>query len=935
MSVRNLSIRAKVSLVAIAVSTTVLTLAILLFLAYDLLGYHEQLRSDLAAQARILGTHSRVAVASGDRAGANQMLLVLRTKPEVREAVIYDAVDGEFARFTAAADSEVLAEGLPSWASGSIEVDHEMQWQGQRVGRLLVRSDLRLWHARAVRSLGASAGLLVVAALLGFLLSDRLHGVVTSPIARLKESMQAVSAHRDYAVRVEKTSEDDVGQLIGCFNDMLHEIQQRDEALQQANLQLEARSRALEQEIVERTRAEQDLKALAATLEQRVMERSAALEQRARALAASEDQLRQQSETLQSVLDSMGDGVIVADESGEMSLFNEAAAYILGLDTAAPETLDWRTGHAFLLPDMSTPCPADALPMWRGIRGEAVDGTELYVPATAQRDARWLSANARPLRQHRCGPGRAVVVFRDVTEQKRVQDALVRARDAAEAASRAKSAFLANMSHELRTPLNAIIGYSELLEETAADNGHDDYRSDLQKVQSAGKHLLVLINDVLDLSKIEAGRMEVALDEFDVAPAIEDLAGTILPLAEKNHNVLHLCVHDGVGTMRSDLMKVRQVLFNLLSNACKFTDHGTITLDARRHALDGRDWIAFRVSDSGIGIAAEQAQRLFQDFTQADASTTRRYGGTGLGLAISRRFCQMLGGSIDLASTPGQGTTFTVRLPADAAPAAAAASEAVAPGPVADGGEVLVIDDDPAARQLIARHLQREGFRAVLASSGSEGLAIARDRPPLAITLDVLMPDMDGWAVLQQLKSDPTLAHVPVIMLTLLDDQQMGYALGAAAYVQKPIDATQLASALHHVGLTPEKGGHVLVVDDDEATRTVLRRQLEGDHWKVSAVQDGREALRAVCTGRPDVILLDLMMPEMDGFQFLEALRKEDAVRQVPVIVISGKDVSPEERARLNGNVVRIMQKRNQSCDSLLPEVSRLVRSAARAREAA
>ncbi len=259
-----------------------------------------------------------------------------------------------------------------------------------------------------------------------------------------------------------------------------------------------------------------------------------------------------------------------------------------------------------------------------------------------------------------------MVVFRDITEQKRVEGALVRARDAAEAASRAKSAFLANMSHELRTPLNAIIGYSELLEETAGDNGHDDYVTDLRKVQSAGRHLLSLINDVLDLSKIEAGRMEISVEEFDVAEALQDLLGTLRPLAEDRHNALSLQVDPAIGTMRSDLTKVRQVLFNLLSNANKFTENGTVVLGARRESQGGINWIEFTVQDTGIGIAPGVAEHLFQDFRQADASTTRKYGGTGPGPGHLPPVLPDAGRAISLASTPGEGSTFTVRLPAEA-----------------------------------------------------------------------------------------------------------------------------------------------------------------------------------------------------------------------------------------------------------------------------
>jgi PAS domain S-box-containing protein len=745
--------------------------------------------------------------------------------------------------------------------------------------------------------LWAAAALLVVAALLSFLLADRLHGLVTGPVAELKETMQAVSASGNYGARVEKRTDDEVGELIDRFNGMLGEIQRRDAALQDANV---------------------------------------SLEQRADALVRSEGALRHQTAMLQSVLHSMGDGVVVTGVDGRYTLANPTAEDVLRLEGGADGSSEAVRGR-FLLPDMTTPYPVPELPASRAARGESVDGAELFLAETPDRPAVWLSANARPLRDENGEPSGAVAVFRDITEQKRVESALVRARDAAEAASRAKSAFLANMSHELRTPLNAIIGYSELLEEIAADNDHGEYAEDLRKVQTAGKHLLSLINGILDLSKVEAGRMDVMVDEFDVTDTLQELLETLRPLAEGRQNVLTLQVDPSVGTMRSDLTKVRQILFNLLSNANKFTADGSVVLGGRRFAENGRDWIEFTVQDTGIGIAPDQAEHLFQDFTQADASTTRKYGGTGLGLAISRRFCQLLEGEITLTSASGEGSTFKVRLPADArgVRSADAGSPAPAAGDVnAGAAEVLVIDDDPQARQIVARHLQREGFTPILASSGSEGLALARARRPQVITLDVIMPGMDGWAVLDELQSDPALAHIPVIMLTFLGDHQRGYALGASAFVQKPIDATRLVEAVR-TAAPGGRGGRVLIVDDDDATRRVMSRHLQQHDWTVTTASDGVQALECVATERPDIIFLDLVMPNMDGFQFLEHLRADDTHRQIPIVIISAKDMGEEERRHLTNDVIRVIDKRGRASGALLPDVTRLLQAATRGSTAA
>ena len=494
-----------------------------------------------------------------------------------------------------------------------------------------------------------------------------------------------------------------------------------------------------------------------------------------------------------------------------------------------------------------------------------------------------------------------------------------------EAADRHKSEFLANMSHELRTPLNAIIGYSEMLQEDAADLGAEQFTDDLKKINAAGKHLLELINAVLDLSKIEAGKMELYLESFDVAGLVRDIAAVIQPLAAKNANRLTVNCPDEVGTMRADLTKVRQALFNLLSNACKFTDQGTISLAVARESTDGQDWMAFSVNDTGIGMTPEQLTRLFEVFSQADAATTRKYGGTGLGLALSRRLCRMMGGDVTVESEAGRGSTFTIRLPAQVAEeaeetvAAAVPADHLPPGV----GTVLVIDDEPAVRDLMQRFLTKEGFRVVTAHGGEEGLRQARELRPDAITLDVMMPGMDGWAVLSALKADPDIADIPVVMLTIVDDKNLGYALGASDYLTKPIDRERLVTTLEKY----RRDLPVLIVDDDVEVRQLLRRMLEPEGYPVVEAENGRVALERLREVSPSVILLDLMMPEMDGFDFVAELRRHEVWREIPIIVVTARDLSFDDRERLNGYVQKILQKGAHGRDELLAEVRELVAS--------
>jgi signal transduction histidine kinase/CheY-like chemotaxis protein len=509
---------------------------------------------------------------------------------------------------------------------------------------------------------------------------------------------------------------------------------------------------------------------------------------------------------------------------------------------------------------------------------------------------------------------------------------LVAARDQALEANRAKSTFLANMSHELRTPLNAIIGYSELIEEELQDEGMDEYIPDLHKIQTAAAHLLSLINDILDLSKIEAGKMELFLESVDIPRTISDVVSTVTPMIHKNNNTLEVDCPPDMGMMHTDLTKLRQVLFNLLSNASKFTDKGVVKLGVRRKTEGGKDWMLFTVQDSGIGMTDEQLERLFQDFSQADASTTRKYGGTGLGLSISRRFAQMMGGDITVTSEAGKGSTFTVQVVAnltkadDKKGAVAPTPEVQIPPMPVGASTVLVIDDDPAVRELVTRFLTKEGFRVQTASSGEEGLKAARANRPDVITLDVMMPGMDGWSVLSTLKGDPQLTEIPVVMLTIVSDQNMGYALGASDYLTKPIDRDKLVHVLKKYECK-QPFCKILIVDDEPAIREIVHRTLEKEGWEIYQAGDGEEALQQVQKVAPEIILLDLMMPRMDGFEFLTQLRKTESGRNLPVIVITAMDLTVEDQNRLNGHVKQILQKGAYKQDDLLKEVRNLVSS--------
>jgi signal transduction histidine kinase/DNA-binding NarL/FixJ family response regulator len=645
MKFQELSIKRKLILMTMLTSSIALLLSSASFLIYDLISFRNLLTHDLATQAQIIGYNSAAAMAFKDEPAATATLSALTAKGDIVSAALYSPNGQLFAHYFR--DKKTLPSVVPACSEGKpyrfegqyLEVCHDVALNGDRVGTLILQSDMRQWSMRARRYATICLVFALVSVFLAFLVSSKLQKVISGPIMHLEDTMKIVSANKNYEVRAVKSYSDEIGSLIDGFNAMLSDIQQRDGALRGANDELQTRTLELEEE---------------------------------------------------------------------------------------------------------------------------------------------------------------------VSQRKQAQEELLKAKHVAEEASRAKSIFLANMSHELRTPLNAIIGYSEMLEEEARETQDPDHIGDLQKIQFAGKHLLSLINDVLDLSKIEAGKMPLHLESIEIRLMVDEIITTLRPAIEKNKNTLRVRMADEITTMRADVTKVRQILFNLLSNACKFTDHGTIGLDVDRKLEDGQDWIRFQVSDTGIGIAPKQRDNLFKEFAQADTSIARKYGGTGLGLAISYKFVQLMKGRIGVQSELGKGATFTAELPAhvkiepgDPMRAEGSSSSAIASSPEkSDQDTILVIDDDAAVRDLMTRFLSKLNLNVVAARNGEEGLRLAAKLRPLIITLDVVMPGRDGWSVLNQLKADPELSEIPVIMVTIVDNEAMGINLGASNYLVKPVHRERLADLI-------------------------------------------------------------------------------------------------------------------------------------------
>ena len=532
-----------------------------------------------------------------------------------------------------------------------------------------------------------------------------------------------------------------------------------------------------------------------------------------------------------------------------------------------------------------------------------------------------------------------LALCRDITERKQAQEErkalnsqLQDARDEAVRANRTKSAFLANMSHELRTPLNAVIGYSEFLIEEMEAEG-DEHLADLEKILTAGHHLLSLINDILDLSKIEAGKVELEIDEFELRDFLADIESTAAPLAEDNDNELVVDADLDDVVMKTDVTKLRQILFNLLSNACKFTSEGTVGLDVQEHRVG--ESLRFSVRDTGIGMSDDELDKVFSAFEQADTSTTREYGGTGLGLAISKQYTEMMGGTIDVESEVGEGTTFSVVVPMDCRQsrqqeqdtANRRSTDKLDFEPTGDGDSVvLVIEDDPASRELLERTLSNEGYQVVTAEDGARGLELARSLKPVAITLDLLMPEMSGWQVLSRIRRDDALSDIPVVLISMLDERKRGVALGADDFLVKPIDRNRLTELIADHGGSGQRA-RCLVVEDDEATRDLIGRIVEREGWAVSFARDGRQGFEKANQVDPDLVVLDLMMPDVDGFGFLSRFRNESRFDDVPVIVCTAKELTAGEVEQLEQGAAKVVKKSGWGAGEVLAEVRRSLES--------
>jgi PAS domain S-box-containing protein len=627
----------------------------------------------------------------------------------------------------------------------------------------------------------------------------------------------------------------------------------------------------------------------------------------------------------QDIFSSVKDGVVLLSKLDEVIQINGSATAILDIEPGTKSQ--------------------DVIDQLLGTKKRVRNLDEFESEYNSNGSMKYLRLSRSPLRQNGQDIG-SILFVRDITAKKhaeyevnRINADLARARDDALAASKAKSQFLANMSHELRTPLNAIIGYSEMLKEEALEQGNNMLATDLKKIFGAGHHLLGLINDILDLSKIEAGKISIFAEKMSVTTLVNESIELIQPLAQKNANQVTVIGIENAGEIITDVVKLKQILFNLLSNACKFTRDGEIILEISRRQENEYGKILFNIRDTGIGMSGIEVDKLFEYFSQADPSTTRQYGGTGLGLAISKRFCELMGGNIGVSSTKGVGSVFEVSLPvviragqsvsslpSDTASTQTKKSSEDAYSSVVDAKRVLIIDDDPSIRELLVRYLTREGFTVLEAENGQQGIEFAEKESPDVIILDVMMPGTDGWSVLEYLKSHTSLSSIPIIMLTMVDDRSRGYALGAMHFLNKPVNWSNLYQIIEDIlGQNQSIKRSVLVVDDDSESRALLRHSLESDGWQVEEAFNGKNAIESINNRAPALILLDLMMPEMDGFEFVDAIKSQQNLADIPIIVLTAMDIDGEIHQKLHGQVQNILVKGAYDKDFLLRKISEII----------
>ena len=918
---KNSSIQRKLTFVIVCTSLVGLSLACLSFDFYERTSFRAAMTSELSVLADTLGANTAASLAFSDRKSATDMLGALRAERHIVASCLYDSHGTIFAEYRRdGISSEFLMparrEDGAQFEKNSLTLFRTLSLAGEKAGTIAIISDLGALQAKIRQYTEISVAVILFSVLATYLVSSRLLRLITEPILHLAQIAGRVTAKEDYALRALPRGEDEVGALIGSFNQMLERIQERDAALQGAKSELElrvqARTQELQLEVNERMRAEETLS--------------------------------EERKILRALIDNVPDFMYVKDLDCRFLVANLSVARQMGAKTS--EELLGKNDFDFYPREIATPFFEDEQRVMRSGQAE-VNREEKGLDSHG--NVSQVMTTQVPLRDKNGRVTGLVGIGRDITHLKKVQEEMQKAREAAEAASRAKSEFLANMSHEIRTPLNGVMGMTDLALDTELTPEQREY---LETVKMSGDSLLTVINDILDFSKIEAGKIDLEELDFDLRDSLEITLKTLaLRADEKGLELLCEVAPEVPEVVRGDSSRLRQIVVNLVGNAIKFTDVGEVAVKVQLESREGLECICrFTVADTGIGIPVDKRESIFDPFSQADTSTTRKYGGTGLGLTISTRLVHMMGGKIWVESEMGRGSQFhfTVRL--GAADAKEIKVGTVAPPELLRGVKVLVVDDNRTNCRILEGMLTRWQMKPTSVNGGTAALAqlsAARETgdPYNLILTDMHMPDMDGFALVEQIRQEPELATATIMMLTSAGhrgDAARCQELGVSAYLLKPIRQSELREAVARVlgarehdgaiplitrfslqdAREPEAYLSVLLAEDNLVNQRLVVRLLEKRGHRVVVAGTGLEALQALEKGSFDLVLMDVQMPELDGLKATAVIREKEKGSGLhqPVVALTAHAMKGDREKCMAGGMDGYLSKpiRPQELDQLL-----------------
>jgi PAS domain S-box-containing protein len=935
---RDVSIERKLTFVMMATSLLGLSLACLCFEIYERMSYRESITSELTALSQTLGANTTASLAFNDHQSAVDILSALRAERHIVAACLYDKHGDFFAAYQREAGinkctphSSIAAEA--KFEANSVALSQIISLSGEVAGSIALISDLDALHAKIRQYTEIAALVIFLSVLATLLVSSRLIRLITAPISQLAKVAGRVSAQEDYTLRAVPAGLDEVGMLVIAFNKMLDRIQERDAALQNSNNQLESR-------VEERTRQLQD------EVDERI---------------AAEEALSKERGMLRALIDNVPDFMYVKDVASRFVLVNASLAMYMGAKN--PDDLLQKTDFDFF-PEVLAKGYFDAEQELVRSKQPIFNREEEFTASTG--DKTWLLTTKVPLFDKTGQVTGIAGVGRDITERQKIEKEAHRAKEAAEAASRAKSEFLANMSHEIRTPLNGVMGMTDLALDTQLTAEQRDY---LETVKSSSDSLLTVINDILDFSKIEAGKIDLEKVDFNLRDSVESTLKTVaLRADEKGLELLCEVAPEVPEIVCGDSTRLRQVVTNLVGNAIKFTERGEIVLKVQVESRNGAECLLhFIVSDTGIGIPVEKRESIFAPFTQADTSTTRKYGGTGLGLTISTRLVEMMGGKLWVESELGRGSQFHFTTQLGATDTKDIKIGTIAPPEILRGVKVLLVDDNRTNRRILEGMLGRWEMKTTSVEDGQgalEQLEAARDagEPYGLILTDMHMPNMDGFTLIENIRHRPELATAIIMMLTSAGhrgDAQRCQELGISAYLLKPVRQSELREAIARVlGARTHSGAiplitrfslhderdpsaylRVLLAEDNNVNQRLAVRLLEKRGHRVVVAGNGREALDALGKGKFDLVLMDVQMPEMDGLEATASIRereKSSGLHQ-PIIALTAHAMKGDREKCLEAGMDGYLTKpiRPSELDEILEDYVTRLSGTAKAEEVA